>query len=480
MELSKLVFISKTLTLKERTYRRANTIMKKPDTHLGRRAFLRGFGATVALPSFRSLGAELKPAMAAKGVTASGAPLRMAYLYVPNGVIMDKWRPQGIGSDFEFNDSMKSLADFKSDLQIVKGLEQANGWAGSDGAGDHARGGATFLTGARPRKTSGSDIRLGVSVDQMAASYIGSETRLPSLELSCDAVRKSGNCDSGYSCAYQYNLSWRSPTQPMTPESNPRLVFERLFGSSNLKERQEGLAKRRAEKRSILDIVMNDARTINNQLGRNDQQKLDEYMTGVREIERRIEKAESFGPPPAPGVPAPEEGIPGQYREHIRLLFDMLLLAFRTDQTRISSFLLAHDGSNRSFADLGFNEGHHSLSHHRRKQVMMDKIAKIDTFYTEQLAYFLQRMKSTEDVDGQSLLYNSMIVWGSGLSDADRHTHDDLPIIVAGNAGGQFQTGRHLEIPENTPLNNLYLRMLHEAGAPVSRIGDSSGILKQI
>jgi len=310
MELSKLVFISKTLTLKQRTYRRANTIMKKPDTHLGRRAFLRGFGATVALPSFRSLGAELKPAMAAKGVTASGAPLRMAYLYVPNGVIMDKWRPQGIGSDFEFNDSMKSLADFKSDLQIVKGLEQANGWAGSDGAGDHARGGATFLTGARPRKTSGSDIRLGVSVDQMAASYIGSETRLPSLELSCDAVRKSGNCDSGYSCAYQYNLSWRSPTQPMTPESNPRLVFERLFGSSNLKERQEGLAKRRAEKRSILDIVMNDARAINNQLGRNDQQKLDEYMTGVREIERRIEKAESFGPPPAPGVPAPEEGIP--------------------------------------------------------------------------------------------------------------------------------------------------------------------------
>ena len=225
---------------------------------------------------------------------------------------------------------------------------------------------------------------------------------------------------------------------------------------------------------------MNDARAINNQLGRNDQQKLDEYMTGVREIERRIEKAESFGPPPAPGVPAPEEGIPGQYREHIRLLFDMLLLAFRTDQTRISSFLLAHDGSNRSFADLGFNEGHHSLSHHRRKQAMMDKIAKIDTFYTEQLAYFLQRMKSTEDVDGQSLLYNSMIVWGSGLSDADRHTHDDLPIIVAGNAGGQFQTGRHLEIPENTPLNNLYLRMLHEAGAPVSRIGDSSGILKQI
>jgi len=454
--------------------------MQKPSINLGRRAFLRGFGASVALPSFRSLGAEVKTAAAARGVTASGAPLRMAYLYVPNGVIMDKWRPVGTGQDFKFNESMKSLASFKNDLQIVKGLEQANGWAGPDGAGDHARGGATFLTGARPRKTAGSDIRLGVSADQMAATYLGSETRLPSLELSCDAVRKSGNCDSGYSCAYQYNLSWRSPTQPMTPESNPRLVFERLFGSGTGKERAEGLAKRRAEKRSILDIVMDDAKAINNKLGRNDQQKLDEYMTGVREIERRIEKAESFGPPPEPGVPAPEEGVPGEYQEHIRLLFDMLLLAFKTDQTRISSFLLAHDGSNRSFSNLGFNEGHHGLSHHRRDAGKMDKITKIDTFYTEQLAYFLQQMKSTEDVDGKSLLHNSMIVWGSGLSDADRHTHDDLPIIVAGNAGGKFQTGRHVEIPDNTPLNNLYLRMLHEAGAPADRIGDSSGILTQI
>jgi hypothetical protein len=435
----------------------------------------------VALPAFRSLGAEVKAATAAaRGVTATGAPLRMAYLYVPNGVIMDKWRPEGTGTDFKFNESMKSLNDFKNDLQIVKGLEQANGWAGPDGAGDHARGGATFLTGARPRKTAGSDIRLGVSADQMAANYIGSETRLPSLELSCDAVRKSGNCDSGYSCAYQYNLSWRSATQPMTPESNPRLVFERLFGGGSSDDRQKGLAKRRAERRSILDIVMDDARTMNNQLGRNDRNKLDEYMTGVREIERRIEKAESFGPPPNPGVDAPDEGVPGEYQEHIRLLFDMLLLAFKTDQTRISSFLLAHDGSNRSFSNLGFNEGHHSLSHHRRAQDKMDKIAKIDTFYTQQLAYFLKRMKSTEDVDGNTLLHNSMIVWGSGISNADRHTHDDLPIILAGNAGGKFQTGRHIEIPDNTPLNNLYMRMMKEAGATVDRIGDSSGLLTQV
>ena len=454
--------------------------MNKPSINLGRRAFLRGLGVSVALPSFRSLGSEVSAAASTRGVTATGAPLRMAYLYVPNGVIMDKWRPQGTGLDLQFNESMKSLNDFKNDLQVIKGLEQANGWAGLDGAGDHARGGATFLTGARPRKTAGSDIRLGVSVDQMAANYIGSETRLRSLELSCDAVRKSGNCDSGYSCAYQYNLSWRSSTQPMTPESNPRLVFERLFGGGTNAERQKGLAKRRAEKRSILDIVMEDAKSMNSDLGRNDRNKLDEYMTGVREIERRIEKSESFGPPPEPGVDAPNEGVPREYQEHIRLLFDMLLLAFKTDQTRISSFLLAHDGSNRSFSNLGFNEGHHSLSHHRQAKDKMDKIAKIDNFYTQQLAYFLKQMKSTEDIDGNTLLHNSMIVWGSGLSNADRHTHDDLPIILAGNAGGKFQTGRHVEIPDNTPLNNLYMRILREAGASVDRIGDSSGLLTQV
>lgn len=422
----------------------------------------------------------MKAAAAAQGVTATGAPLRMAYLYVPNGVIMDKWRPEGSGSDFSFNESMKSLNGLKNDLQIIKGLEQANGWAGSDGAGDHARSGATFLTGVRAKKTAGSDIRLGISADQMAASHLGSETRLPSLELSCDAVRKSGNCDSGYSCAYQYNMSWRSATQPMTPESNPRLVFERLFGGGSNNERQDGLAMRRAEKRSILDIVMDDAHAMNNQLGRNDRQKLDEYITGVREIERRIEKAENFGPPPEPGVAAPEEGVPREYQDHIRLLFDMLLLAFKTDQTRISSFLLAHDGSNRSFSGLGVNEGHHGLSHHRQAQDKMEKIAKIDAFYIRQLSYFLEKMKATEDVDGNSLLHNSMIVWGSGLSDADRHTHDDLPIIVAGNAGGRFQTGRHLDLPEKTPLNNLYMRMLKEAGAPVDRLGDSTGVLTAI
>jgi hypothetical protein len=404
----------------------------------------------------------------------------MAFLYIPNGVIMDKWRPEGTGKDFSLNKSMKSLEKFKGDLQIIRGFEQANGWAGPDGAGDHARSGATFLTGARPKKTAGSDIRVGISVDQMAANYVGSETRFPSLELSCDGVRKSGNCDSGYSCAYQYNLSWRSATQPMTPESNPRLVFERLFGSGSADERQQSLARRRTEQRSILDFVLEDAKAMEKRLGRNDQQKLDEYITGVREIEQRLQKAESFGPPPKPGVKAPEGGVPSEYQEHIRLMFDMMLLAFKTDQTRIATFLLAHDGSNRTFPTVGVSDGHHGISHHRREEGKMAKLAKIDTFYSQQLAYFLEQMSRTEDVDGKSLLHNSMIVWGSGLSDADRHAHNDLPIILAGQAGGKFDSGRHLDLKTDLPLNNLYMRMLQEVGAPTGRIGDSTGVLRAV
>ncbi|HBM76588.1 MAG TPA: hypothetical protein DD438_00645 [Verrucomicrobiales bacterium] len=445
----------------------------------GRRAFLRGLGATLALPGFSSLGLA-KPLAGARGLTASGAPLRMAYLCLPNGVIMDKWRPQGVGEKFVLNDSMQSLKDASPDIQIVKGLEQANGWGGRDGAGDHARGNATFLTGTRPRKTSGSDIRLGISVDQMAANYLAQETRLPSLELSCDGVRKSGSCDSGYSCAYQYNISWRSSTQPMTPESNPRLVFERLFGSGSQSERGESQARRRAEKRSILDFVLEDAKAMEKSLGRNDQQKLDEYMTGVREIERQIEKAESIGPPPDPGVEPPANGAPREYHEHIRIMFEMMILAFQTDQTRIASFLLAHDGSNRNFPTHGVREGHHGLSHHGGNRSKIEKIAKIDTFYLEQLAYFLERMRNTKDVDGKPLLYNSMIVWGGGLSDGDRHTHNDLPIILAGNAGGKFRTGRHVDLKGDVPMNNLYLRMLDEIGAPAGRLGDSTGILSQV
>jgi hypothetical protein len=452
------------------------------ESALNRRAFLRGLGISLALPAFesllpvRSLAAAGQPAPA---TTPAGAPLRMAFLYVPNGVNTQRWRPVGEGSGYQLSPTLEPLAPFKQDFQVFSGLEQRNGTSGGDGAGDHARANASILTGARPKKTAGADIRLGISVDQFAAQRVGYLTRFPSLELSCDGVRKSGVCDSGYSCAYQFNLSWRSETQPVAPESNPRLVFERLFGGSDAAEREKSFALRQHRQKSILDFVYADARTLHRQLGRNDQQKLDEYLTGVREIEQRIQHAEKFGPLPDPGVPAPP-GIPPTYQEHLRLMMDMLVLAFQTDSTRIATFLLAHDGSNRSFREVGVSEGHHYLSHHQDDPEKLAKIAKIDLFYTQQFAYFLGKMKNTRDATGEPLLKNSMIVYCSGLFDGNRHQHNNLPVVLAGHAGGAFHPGRHVKFPSDVPMNNLYVNMLHQMGVKTERFGDSTGMLKEV
>lgn len=445
-----------------------------------RRGFLRGLGAAVALPALDSF-RPLLAAGAEKAIatTASGAPLRMAYLYIPNGVNMDLWRAKGTASAYKMGETFKPLESFREDFQIFTGFEQKNAMAGGDGPGDHARGVATFLTSARARKTAGSDISLGISADQVAARSAQNLTRLSSLELSAEGVRKSGNCDSGYSCAYQFNLSWASENQPMTPESNPRSVFERLFGAGNSKERAASLGQRYASKKSVLDFVAQDAKALQKHLGRNDRHKLDEYLTGVREIERQVEKAEAMGLPRDPGVPAPD-GNPGSYKEQLNLMLDMMVLAFKTDSTRICSFLMAHDGSNRSFQDIGVSDGHHNISHHRRNPDNLAKIAKIDLFYMQRLAYFLDKLKTTKDVDGKSLLHNSMIVYGGCLSDGDRHNHNDLPILVAGNAGGAFAPGRHVDLGEDVPLSNLYLRMLEEFGVKEKRFGDSTGVLKKI
>ncbi len=447
-------------------------IMSSRIEQIGRRQFLRGIGACITLPSMSSMAIDSKGAK--RGTTDTGAPLRTAYLYAPNGVIIDKWRPEGFGADFQLNQSMKPLEGFRNDLQIVKGFNQLNGSPGRDGAGDHARANATFLTGARPLRTSGANIRVGISADQLAANFLAKETRLSSLELSCERVRNSGSCDAGYSCAYQYNISWRSANKPMSPESNPRAVFERLYGIGTAEEQAANLEQRRAEKRSILDFVRDSARKMESRLDRTDKDKLDEYLTGIREVEKNIERAEKLGPPPAPGRAAPDSGVPRNYREHIRILFDMMILAFKSDSTRVASFLIGHDGSNRSFKDIGVSSGHHDLSHHGNNQEKMDQVSLIDHFYIEEFAYFLERMNATKDVDGHSLLHNSMIVWGSGLSDGNQHSHKDLPIIVAGHAGGKFQPGRHLDIGDK-PLNNLFVRMLDEVGLPKAQFGDSTG-----
>jgi len=443
---------------------------------LDRRNFLRGLGAGIALPTFETFlpGKTMaNEGVRALGTTASGMPLRTAFLYKPNGVNVEKWKLTGTGADYQSNATHEPYAKFKDDLHIISMLAHENGTSGGDGGGDHARANASFLTGVRPRKTAGADIKLGISVDQVIANAVGDQTRFSSLELSCDGVRKSGVCDSGYSCAYQFNLSWRSDTTPMTPEANPRHVFERLFGAGSKEEREQGFETRNQLQRSILDFVMEDAKLLNKQLGRNDQLKLDEYMTGVREIERRIEKAEKFGLPEDPGMDMPQ-GVPGDYQEHVRLMMDMLVLAFETDSTRVASFLLAHDGSNRSFKEIGVPDGHHTISHHQSKAENLDKLAKIDLFYSQQFAYFVEKLKSVKDADGSTLLQNSQIVWGSGLADPDRHRHTELPIIVAGQAGGTIKTGVHTQLGQDTPMSNLFLSMLDRVGLKEDRFGDST------
>jgi hypothetical protein len=443
-----------------------------------RRRFLQGVGVALTLPALEALTPRMAPAAGASrpGYTASGAPLRMAFCYIPNGVNVARWTPKGDGTNYELNRTMQPLAELRDQFQVITGLEQKNGFSGPDGAGDHARANASILTGARPKKTAGADIHLAVSVDQWAAQQLTDATRFSSLELSCDFVRRSGACDSGYSCAYQFNLSWRTATSPVAAESNPRMVFERLFGAGSGTERQQSFKQRQEQQRSILDFAADEAKLLNAQLGRNDRHKLDEYLTGIREIERRIEKAETFGAPPDPGVDAPA-GIPKSYPEHLRLMFDLMALAFQTDSTRVATFSLAYDGSNRTFENIGVQEGHHSISHHQNDAKKLEKIAKIDAFYAQQLAYFLTRLKQTKDVDGRSVLDNSMIVYAGGLSDGNSHRHNNLPVILAGKGGGKINVGRHLLLNEATPMTNLYVSMLDNMGLPVDHFGDSNGRL---
>jgi hypothetical protein len=439
---------------------------------LSRRAVLRGLGTAIALPSLASL-------RAASGATGGESiPTRMAFLYIPNGVHVERWRPTGEGRDFGLGPSLEPVAPFRDQLQLITGLAQRNGTAGPDGAGDHARAAATFLTGVRPRKTAGADIRAGISVDQIAAAAVGGATRFPSLELSCDAARRSGNCDSGYSCAYQFNLSWRSERQPLAAESNPRLVFERLFGAGKGEERKANLAARQRQRRSILDFVVEDARAIHGRLAGDDRRKLDEYLTGLREIERQVARFDA-APPEVPDLDLPG-GPPPSYADHIGLMADLLVLAFRTDSTRIATFMLAHDGSNRSFPEIGVADGHHHLSHHQGDAEKLEKIARIDRFYAEQFAAILRRFQEIREADGRTLLDHAMLVYASGLSDGNRHRHDDLPVILAGGAGGRLATGRHLKLPGEQPMTNLYLTMLGLAGAPQQSFGDSTGPLDAV
>ena len=452
---------------------------------LNRRRFLRGFGACLALPALESLAplrllaAPTAAVGAAVGAAGKLAPVRMAVLYIPNGTIPSAWWPADAGgADLTLSPTLQPLAKVRHQLQVISGLEDLSANEGADGGGDHARAGGTFLTGVRIKKTSGADIYAGTSIDQIIARQVGHLTRFSSLELTCDVVRKAGNCDSGYACAYEYNLAWRSPTQPLNPEPNPRLVFERLFGAGSPAERVENLKRRQKEQRSILDFVLEDAGAVERKLNGRDRQKLDQYLTGVREIEQRIERAERI-PVVNPGIDAPA-GIPADYGEHLALMFDMLALAFQTDSTRIATMMLAAEGSNRTFTEIGLSEGHHNLTHHRNKPESINKVKEIDLWYVKQLAKFLEKMEQTQDVDGHSLLHNSMIVYGSGNADGNRHSHDNLPILLAGGGGGTLKPGRYVKA-KSLPLTNLFLSMAERMGAHgIERHGDSTGPLTAI
>ncbi|WP_076350553.1 DUF1552 domain-containing protein [Paludisphaera borealis] len=453
---------------------------------LNRRHFLRGLGVTVALPVLASLRPTSQFASRALpvgglGVTPTGAPLRAAFVYVPNGAIPAAWWPAAEGANFPLSRSLQPLEPVKGLVQVLGGLDHQTagpGPDGVDGSGEHARANGTFLTGVRLKK-SATDVHAGISIDQMMARQVGSLTRFSSLELGCDSVRKTAACDSGYSCAYQYNLSWSSPTTPMTPESNPRLVFERLFGTGAPGERRAILQQRRQEQRSLLDSVLEDARSMQRRLNPQDKDKLDQYLTGVREVETRIERAERFGTAQDPGVETPA-GIPSDYTQYVQLMYDMLLLAFQTDSTRVATFLVTHEGSNLSFDHIGITEGHHDLSHHQNRPEWVEKVAKIDLWYVQQFARFLEKLDATKDADGNSLLYNSMIVYGSGCADGDSHTHSNLPFLLAGAGGGTLTPGRYVKYGSR-PATNLFLDMADRLGVQqLERFGDSTGRLGNI
>jgi hypothetical protein len=402
----------------------------------------------------------------------------MAFLYVPNGVHMPAWTPKEEGERFSLPPTLHALEPYQRDLLVLSGLTQDNANAKGDGGGDHARALSCFLTGAHPRKTDGANIQAGVSVDQVAAKSVGRHTRFPSLELGCDPSAQAGNCDSGYSCAYSSNISWSSESTPLAKEVNPRLVFDRLFGNGDPAETRANSGRRNRYRQSILDFVNDDARRLRDRLGRTDARKLDEYLTGVRELERRLAMASTPTPEAAQGAERPS-GVPAEYQEHIRLMCDMIALAFQADLTRIVTFVFANEGSGRSYGFVGAPEGHHDLSHHGGDADKQAKLAKINTFHVEQLAYLLGKLRANREGDG-SVLDHSMIVYGSGIGDGDRHNHDDLPIVLAGRGSGSVKTGRHVKYSPGTPLNNLFVAMLDRMESHVEKLGDSQGALPNL
>jgi hypothetical protein len=383
-----------------------------------------------------------------------------------------------MGREFEFSRILKPLEPFRDDMLVLSGLAAENAKALGDGPGDHARAGACFLTGVHPRKTAGADIQNGVSADQIAAQAVGAETRLPSLELGCEESRTVGNCDSGYSCAYTNSISWRSPTTPMPPETNPRSAFERLFGIEDVPLSPEDRARRAQHRQSILDIVGDRTRQLLTGLGPSDRRKMDEYLYAIREIERQIERAETDGVEVPPGVEKPA-GIPATFAEYVKLMFDLQAVAFQADVTRVATMMIGREGSLQTYPEIDVPDSHHPLTHHRGQPDFVEKVTKINAYHAELFAHFVAKLKATPDGEG-TLLDNTMIVYGSAISDGDKHTHDDLPVLLVGRGAGRLKPGRHLVYRKDTPLTNLYLTLLDHMGVRPESIGDSTGKLEHL
>jgi hypothetical protein len=441
--------------------------------HLPRRLFLKGMGATIALPMLDAM----TPALGAFGRSAAKSPLRLAFTYVPNGITMADWTPNGEGAAFEFSRVMKPLEAFRKDTVVLSGLAHRNGMALGDGPGDHARAAASYLTGVHPRKTAGADIQNGISVDQIAARAIGAESRFASLELGCDDSRTVGNCDSGYSCAYTNSLAWRGPTTPMPPETNPRLVFERLFGDIDTSLSPEARARRLRYRRSILDLVGERTTSLVRDLGPADRRKLDEYLSSIREIEQRIERAERDMTGLVPTIDKPT-GIPVLYADYVNLMFDLQLIAFQTDMTRVVTLMMGREGSMRTYPEIGVPDPHHPLTHHRNNAEWIERVTKVNTMHMALFAGFIDKMKNTPDGDG-SLLDHMTVLYGGGISDGNSHLHDNLATVLVGGASGQWN-GHHIKYPQGTPMTNLYLTLLEKMGVQSEKLGDSTGMIEHL
>ncbi len=433
---------------------------------LPRRTLLRGMGAAVALPLLDAMA----PAMTATASTPANPVRRLGYIYIPMGSDTARWTPPSDNSLNELSPILRPLKPHKDHVTVLTNMELKNAYPGT-----HATSNSAYLSCAKAKLTESTDYYLGTTVDQIAAKEIGQETQLPSLELGMDLLEVVGQCDDGFACVYQNNLSWSSPTTPLPYEAHPRKVFTRLFGEGSPEERTRTLKK----KASLLDRVRSDIARLQRELGSGDRTKVDQYLDSVREVERRIQIAEAgVADNPTPDMERPV-GVPAAYADHLRLMFDLQVLALQADITRVITFQMAREGSTRSYNEIGVSEPHHPLTHHGGNREMIDKIAKINEYHVSLLGYLFEKLKTTPDGDG-SLLDHSMYMYGSGMGDPNLHDHINLPILVAGGGAGKLKGGRHIRYEERTPLANLHLTLLEKAGVRMESFADSKGKVEEL